>query len=338
MTFAPIDPSRNPAAATGMFEAIMGGARPRVGTPPFGAPFPQTGGATAPTTPQTLPVKKGLSGFIERLLNPSNSLGQFGQALLASQGGPLGNAIGYMLQQRAALGQRDAKFEEWKRQFDYERANPKPSQAQPYRFKNNEGDLFELGDNGQASLLYDDPTPKIDWQSVDNGDGTKTLVPIIRGQTPGMAQPKQRPALGTVIDDPRKGGGASNGTGGFPVSADLGAFKRAIINQESGGRYGVANAEGSGAMGIGQVMPETARVLAGRLGMPWNPRMMASTSPAGRRYQDAITEAAIKEAWAAGNGDLATAAMYYHGGSDRKKWGPKTKRYAREVLGRLGAR
>lgn len=122
------------------------------------------------------------------------------------------------------------------------------------------------------------------------------------------------------------------------MSGDFGAFKRAIIGQESGGRYGIANAEGSGAMGIGQVMPETARVLAGRLGMPWNPRMMASTSVAGKRYQDAITEAALKEAWQAGGGDLSKAAMYYHGGSNRRGWGPKTRRYASEVLGRMGAR
>lgn len=120
--------------------------------------------------------------------------------------------------------------------------------------------------------------------------------------------------------------------------SDYGSFKRAIIGQESGGRYGIANAEGSGAMGIGQVMPETARTLAGRLGMPWNPNMMAGTSPAARRYQDAITEAAVREAWAAGRGDPRAAAMYYHGGSNRRQWGPKTQRYASDVLGRLGGR
>lgn len=116
---------------------------------------------------------------------------------------------------------------------------------------------------------------------------------------------------------------------------DIASFKRAIIGQESGGRYGVPNAEGSGAMGIGQVMPDTARVLAGRLGLPYRPDLMAGTSPQARRYQDAITDAAVQEALKAGGGDLRTAAMYYHGGSDRGKWGPKTRRYADEVLGRM---
>lgn len=326
-----------PGQATGLFEAMMGGARPRVGTPPFAPPFPQTGGANAPTTPDTQPVKRGLAGFMERMLNPTNALGQFGHALLASSGGPLGNAIGLMIQQRLMAGRRDQAFEDWKRQYDYERENPKPSTAQPYRWERNDGSVMELGADGAPRVLYEDPNKKtVTWQTVDNPDGTKSLIPVPLGGAPvaGTGQP----AIGAVVADPRKGGGAGNGVGGFPVSGDYGAFKRAIIGQESGGRYGIANAEGSGAMGIGQVMPDTARVLAGRLGMPWNPRMMASTSPAGRRYQDAITDAALKEAWAAGKGDLPTAAMYYHGGSNRRRWGSKTRRYAREVLDRMGAR
>lgn len=90
-------------------------------------------------------------------------------------------------------------------------------------------------------------------------------------------------------------------------------------------------------MGIGQVMPETGAALAKRIGLPWNPNMMASTSVAGKRYQDAITDAAVREAWNAGGQgkDPKASAMYYHGGSNRKIWGPKTRRYADEVLGRM---
>lgn len=117
--------------------------------------------------------------------------------------------------------------------------------------------------------------------------------------------------------------------------SDYTSFKHAIIGQETGGRYGVPNAEGSGAMGIGQVMPDTARALAARIGLPYRPGMMAGNSPEARQYQDAITEAAAKEAWQAGGGDVRKAAMYYHGGSDHGKWGAKTHRYADEVLARL---
>lgn len=93
-------------------------------------------------------------------------------------------------------------------------------------------------------------------------------------------------------------------------------------------------------MGIGQVMPDTARTLAERLGMPYRPDLMAGTGPQARQYQDAITEAAVQEAWkAGGNGrDPVTAAMYYHGGSNRKIWGPRTRRYAQNILGRMGNR
>lgn len=91
-------------------------------------------------------------------------------------------------------------------------------------------------------------------------------------------------------------------------------------------------------MGIGQVMPDTARSLARRIGLPYRPDLMSGTGAAARQYQDAITEAAVKEAWSAGGGNVRNAAMYYHGGSNRGLWGPKTRRYAENILGRLGNR
>lgn len=117
--------------------------------------------------------------------------------------------------------------------------------------------------------------------------------------------------------------------------ANYSTFKNAIIGQESGGRYGVQNAEGSGAMGIGQVMPATAKALASRIGLPYQPQLMAGNSPEARRYQDAITEAALKEAWQSSGGDPRKAAMYYHGGSNQKVWKQKTRQYAEEVLARI---
>lgn len=120
--------------------------------------------------------------------------------------------------------------------------------------------------------------------------------------------------------------------------SDYSSFHRAIIRQESNGRYGVPNAEGSGAMGIGQIMPDTARSLAKRLGLPYRPDLLGGNSPAARQYQDRLTAEATREAWDYGAGDARAAAMYYHGGSNRAIWGPKTRRYAEDVLGRLGGR
>lgn len=99
------------------------------------------------------------------------------------------------------------------------------------------------------------------------------------------------------------------------------------------------NAQGSGAAGVGQVMPETARALAARIGLPYRPELLRGTSEEAKRYQDAITNAAVREAWDVGGAgkDPRTAAQYYFGGSDRDKWGPKTQRYGGDILERLRA-
>lgn len=122
----------------------------------------------------------------------------------------------------------------------------------------------------------------------------------------------------------------------LPVA--FGRFKSAIIQQESGGRYGVANTEGSGAMGVGQIMPDTAKTLAARAGLPWRPDLMAGNSPEARAYQDRLTESALKEAWEYGGGDPRKAAYYYFAGPDRTGWGPKTRRYGDDIVRRMGAR
>lgn len=118
----------------------------------------------------------------------------------------------------------------------------------------------------------------------------------------------------------------------------FGAFKRAIISQESGGRYGVANTEGSGAMGIGQIMPETARALSARLGLPYQPELLRGTGPEARRYQDRLTEAALSEAWKAGGGSAEQAARYYFAGPNKSGHGPKTRKYGTDILRRMEAR
>lgn len=116
------------------------------------------------------------------------------------------------------------------------------------------------------------------------------------------------------------------------------AFKRAIIQQESGGRYGVANTEGSGAMGIGQIMPDTARKLASRIGLPYRPDLLRGTGPEARRYQDALTNEALREAWKYGGGDARRAGYYYFAGPNQKGWGPKTRRYGDDIVRRMGSR
>lgn len=123
-----------------------------------------------------------------------------------------------------------------------------------------------------------------------------------------------------------------NGGGGLTVDVAL----PAIVEQESGGNYAAVNRE-TGALGAYQVMPATGQALSERLGLPWRPELMTSTTPEGRAYQDSIGRAAVEEAIANSGGDPAVMAAYYHGGSDRSKWGPRTQQYAQQVAARLGS-
>jgi hypothetical protein len=180
------------------------------------------------------------------------------------------------------------------------------------------------------------PTPKMMF--IPDGMGGGRMIPV-----PGTGATTGAPAAPvgkiTPLDDPAPADAPpAGGTSDYypKTKASYDSFKSAVIGQESGGRYGVANTQGSGALGVGQVMPGTARVLAGRLGLPYQPGLMAGTDATARSYQDRITEAAAREAWDASGGDPEKAAMYYFGGSNRGKWGPKTRRYASDIMSRIG--
>lgn len=151
------------------------------------------------------------------------------------------------------------------------------------------------------------------------------FAPQFRSVSPGETLIEVNPT------QPGGGDPASTGAGG-PLSVD--SVLPHIVAQESGGNYAARN-RSTGALGAYQVMPATAQTLAGRLGLPWRPDLMASDSQEGRAYQDAVGRAAVKEAVDASGGDPGTMAAYYHGGSDRSKWGPKTRQYAAEVTARL---
>lgn len=171
---------------------------------------------------------------------------------------------------------------------------------------------------------------------------------------PEMAMPEEVPmgmAMGGIaglpvpddmFDEPSNGGFNDGYAGGGIVAfadggtTDLDRFRRAIIQQESGGRYGVANTQGSGAMGIGQIMPDTARAIAKRLGLAYRPDLLAGTSKEAREYQDALTAEATREAWDYGKGDPKAAAAYYFAGPDKKGWGKKTAKYQSDILRRMG--
>lgn len=111
----------------------------------------------------------------------------------------------------------------------------------------------------------------------------------------------------------------------------------ALIQQESGGRAGVRGPQTQygQAVGLTQVLPSTGKGIAQKLGVPWRPDLMAGTSKEAAQYQQAIGQAYLEEALEK-TGNVTDALKYYHGGPNRRIWGPKTNAYATSVLRRLG--
>jgi len=86
-----------------------------------------------------------------------------------------------------------------------------------------------------------------------------------------------------------------------------------------------------------QMLPETAKEMAGKLGLPWRPNLLRGTSPEAAEYQKRLGRAYLEEGLAR-TGNVRDALHYYHGGPNRQQWGPKTRAYASGVIGRLGGR
>jgi hypothetical protein len=128
---------------------------------------------------------------------------------------------------------------------------------------------------------------------------------------------------------------ADGGMVAFAEGGTYGKFRELIIERESGGNYAARNKQ-SGAMGKYQVMPDTARALAKRLGMEYNPALMTSNTEAGRAYQDAIGNAAIREAYDYGRGDMAKAAGYYQGGPNTRIHGAENRKYQEAIARGMG--
>lgn len=56
---------------------------------------------------------------------------------------------------------------------------PVNQQQRPYRWRSNSGDLMEIGPDGQAHVVFDDPTERTQWQRVEDPEtGEIRLVPV----------------------------------------------------------------------------------------------------------------------------------------------------------------
>lgn len=111
----------------------------------------------------------------------------------------------------------------------------------------------------------------------------------------------------------------------------------ALWEVESGGipgRMGPQTKYGR-ALGKGQTLPGTAREMAQKIGLPWRPDLLTANTPEAEQYQEAVSEAYYNEGLER-TGSPRDALRYYHGGPNRRQWGPKTNAYADKVLSLAG--
>ena len=176
----------------------------------------------------------------------------------------------------------------------------------------------EAFDPNSGAVVHRNPAaPKV--VQVPRGDGGRDVF-VQDPNTGEFVAPGSSPAMG--------------GAPGVRAPMELEAVVPHVVQQESGGDYTARNTE-TGALGAYQLMPATAKSLAQRMGVPWNEGLMTSNTAQGRQYQDILGRAAVAEALNASGGDPNVFGQYYHGGSDRSKWGPRTKQYGSEMAARI---
>lgn len=106
------------------------------------------------------------------------------------------------LKDRQSMDERN--FEQQMTLAEYNRTHP----ATRY-FEANNGDQYQIGEDGKPVKIFADPTPKINWVRADNGDGTFTMVPMSQsGQVGGAPQ--------APVGKLKPYGGQPSGSGNFP--------------------------------------------------------------------------------------------------------------------------
>lgn len=110
----------------------------------------------------------------------------------------------------------------------------------------------------------------------------------------------------------------------------------AVANVESNNRPGVTGpmTKYGQAVGSMQLLPATAREMAGKLGIDYRPDLLTGTTPQAAEYQRKLGDAYYQEGLEK-TGNHYDAARFYHGGPNRALWGPKTNAYAKAVTDRI---
>lgn len=89
------------------------------------------------------------------------------------------------------------------------------------------------------------------------------------------------------------------------------------------------------AYGSTQLQPKTAEAMAAKLGLPYRPELLTAKGPEAADYQQKLGQAYLQEGIEK-TGSLQDGLRYYHGGPDKRLWGPKTEAYAQAISAKVG--
>ena len=106
---------------------------------------------------------------------------------------------------------RQADMEDWQAKQEYERAHPAP--RAPHYFETNNGSIGMIGPDGQPQIVYQDPTPKMNFIPDGLGGGQWVAVP---GQAPSMPAAPVGGLKPVGKLTPINGGPTPQASGGFP--------------------------------------------------------------------------------------------------------------------------
>jgi hypothetical protein len=111
----------------------------------------------------------------------------------------------------------------------------------------------------------------------------------------------------------------------------------ALAQVESSGRFGIVGPQTKYGRALGgyQMLSGTAQEMARKEGLRWQAHLMTSPTKEGQDYQRRLANAYLQEGLQR-TGNVRDALKYYHGGPNRKLWGPKTDAHAEKVLALAG--
>lgn len=187
--------------------------RPPWMTPPIhGEDYSQMMAQPMPATPAQ---EKG--GFFAKNGAWRDVLGSIFDIISAGSGGPTrywddkAALADRVAAEKLAQQKREAELQDYETKKRIDRSYEAP--PSPYRWRNNNGDLMELGPDGQPRVAYDDPQDKVNWIQVkDPATGAIQIVPMGPSGMMGGSLP---PGLDPDEWEPYEGDAGSNVSGGF---------------------------------------------------------------------------------------------------------------------------